>query len=676
MELTMEEFKGKDFTWLHLSDIHFGQESKESSRIDQQIVCREIIKDVQNLVTEIGKPDFIFITGDIAFKADSKEYNSAEEWLGNLLKATGCTANQLYIVPGNHDVNRKTVAEDLVSKTIHDKFRDNHKELDEYFNESQSSLRSTVWGKLKAYENFIKDFTTNCLVNEANPFWFHEAECINIIGLNSCLLSFDSSDSSSNLYLGKHQLNQLINIMSDEKLTIILIHHPLNWLVDKVKISTQLKKYPHLLFTGHEHDQEIRVTSNFLQDGLIELAAGASAVSSSESGTHSYNWGQLNDKGIKYYPRSWQEKQQDFYADHGSYRDYMDKKGSVTISFDQLGNNLPKWYGSTPRNSSSKIIAPDSSYKTSKSTSNFNYTQTISQWMRKVMCYNQGESIQFSWFASMHHKSIRTSVDRTPYDFQKLEKSRCILLKFLSRHFDKHFTTNFDFLHDYFKFTRNSDSVPRICIKSNLLGDKWDPQKVVTLARDRDSETAGDGNFSDNSYTNNTGFKFVKKQGKPFLCNNIPKEIHDGNYINPRLVPELAEKYTPDSKKDQTIDDKWTKCWIRSDKTVEKNPKSAYKSTLIIPITLIGNELDDDFIESFQMNNSSEGLDKTILGYLCFDYMYTDFFLKRDEDIGYFIADLLSLYIVTALNYTNASKTYNKVSKFLTKSSETVSDLE
>ena len=75
----------RGITWLHVSDLHFGHEKKRRLRIDQTITSQEIINDAKRLLAKLGTPDFIFATGDVAFKADAgSEYPRAAEWLNEL----------------------------------------------------------------------------------------------------------------------------------------------------------------------------------------------------------------------------------------------------------------------------------------------------------------------------------------------------------------------------------------------------------------------------------------------------------------------------------------------------------------------------------------------------------------------------------------------------------------
>lgn len=73
-------------TWLHISDIHFGHGKEARHRVDQKIVCDEIVKDAEQVVQDLGSPDLVLVTGDIAFKADPKEYEQAMQWLERLME--------------------------------------------------------------------------------------------------------------------------------------------------------------------------------------------------------------------------------------------------------------------------------------------------------------------------------------------------------------------------------------------------------------------------------------------------------------------------------------------------------------------------------------------------------------------------------------------------------------
>jgi 3',5'-cyclic AMP phosphodiesterase CpdA len=94
-------------TWLHLSDFHF----RASHAYDQNIVLKALIRDIRERVHDDHlQPNFLVLSGDLAFAGLAEEYTLAGQFLDDVLQATGLPKDRLFCVPGNHDVNRRTNA--------------------------------------------------------------------------------------------------------------------------------------------------------------------------------------------------------------------------------------------------------------------------------------------------------------------------------------------------------------------------------------------------------------------------------------------------------------------------------------------------------------------------------------------------------------------------------------
>ena len=107
----------RKLTLLHLSDLHFGQGDAQV-RFNQKIVVGQILSDVKKMVETLKPPDWIVITGDIAFSAHKKEYAEARKWIAELLKVAGCDESRVLMVPENHDVDPQSGSvEDQFEKT-------------------------------------------------------------------------------------------------------------------------------------------------------------------------------------------------------------------------------------------------------------------------------------------------------------------------------------------------------------------------------------------------------------------------------------------------------------------------------------------------------------------------------------------------------------------------------
>src|SRR5947207_3317276 len=94
-------------TWLHLSDWHQGNKG----RMDRRVVRDALIEDIQKRAKlcheRLSHLDFLIFSGDLAFKGSSEEYElAATEFLNPVLEAAGLGRDRLFMVPGNHDVDR------------------------------------------------------------------------------------------------------------------------------------------------------------------------------------------------------------------------------------------------------------------------------------------------------------------------------------------------------------------------------------------------------------------------------------------------------------------------------------------------------------------------------------------------------------------------------------------
>ena len=98
-------------TYVHVSDIHFGQERGADVYVHDD-VKQCLIADVARLKAEAGieRMDGVIVTGDIAFSGKKSEYDSAAQWLDRLTQMIGCQNTDVILVPGNHDIDRDRIS--------------------------------------------------------------------------------------------------------------------------------------------------------------------------------------------------------------------------------------------------------------------------------------------------------------------------------------------------------------------------------------------------------------------------------------------------------------------------------------------------------------------------------------------------------------------------------------
>lgn len=687
----------KQLTWIHLSDIHFGHGKSLRHRVDQKIVCDGIIADVGLLTQLVGKPDFIFVTGDIAFSAcGRKEYPAALEWLNELASTVKCSGERILMVPGNHDVSRASIETDQISTILHQKYRRAPEDVDDYF--EHGNIQESIWNKFSNFSDFASSFGEISFSSE-RPFWKLEPSSsigpISIVGLNTALLSHDDNDRPDNLSIGSSQLKEVLDCDSNH-LTIVLMHHPLSWMCDGTRLQNALKTKPHLLFCGHVHDENGLVMSDFNNDGVLQFVAGAGHTNPKFGDpNHGYSWGRLSSRGIEYYPRLWSEPKLAFVGNKIKY-EKISKKGKLLISKNKLPPKLHNWLPPVvrKRRDTKKTILNSSQDGNSVRKDNRSipgkqksqhpilvdvFDQRFASWFRSVLGFTKIQYAQVPLLASQLHKELRKTYRDTPYDFKNLRQLLIELNDFLIRNTRRSYQHYFNFLLQYFRETagdRDSDILPRICVKSNLIKSKVSGE-VIPVARDSGRLEDYDSPLL---IQDNTGFMRVKESGEYFCCNNIPISAKQGEYINPRLLTNAVAEYEGGGKTTRgKIDHKWMKCWVPGQKNgVEIPPdwRSCYKSTMIFPIAFLSDEIEKDFIELFETSSTlnpdipSSEINKTVFGYLCLDHVDSEFFnTSMDVSIGYAIADAMALFLLTILRYTAASETYNAIDAELARQS-------
>ena len=91
------------FRWLHLSDFHVGLDP-----YGQRCLFEYIIQNVKKQVDAGTPPDAVFITGDIADTGDANEYQQfLDHFFWPMLDVLQMSdVNRIFLVPGNHDVDR------------------------------------------------------------------------------------------------------------------------------------------------------------------------------------------------------------------------------------------------------------------------------------------------------------------------------------------------------------------------------------------------------------------------------------------------------------------------------------------------------------------------------------------------------------------------------------------
>jgi len=255
---------------LHISDLHI----KEGQNFDRSRVLEPMLERIRQDMKQRIRPEIVIVTGDIAFQGKEQEYALAKTFLDDLLKALGLKDEQLFIVPGNHDVERN-----LYSQA----WQFPYKNVTEMNDDLQKFLPELLKG-MNEYFKFINKNYPHLNAERVNLYPFvnsYKAGCgktVAITGLNSTWLSRKENESDERkVAIGEYQMIEALKACAQYKsdLRIFCFHHPLNWLWPQD--SKRIRKHFNdaIILNGHIHD----AMGSFIDDldgSFYQFLAGSS----------------------------------------------------------------------------------------------------------------------------------------------------------------------------------------------------------------------------------------------------------------------------------------------------------------------------------------------------------------------------------------------------------------
>ena len=243
--------------FVHLSDIHFGQE-KGSELIIHDDVKNCLIEDAVRLVKTHanGCATGLIVTGDIAYAGKYEQYQCAAKWLDSFAKAINCNKTAVQIVPGNHDIDRDQISAGC--ELMLDKIIAKGEEALDVFLEDELD-REALYRRFKAYRSFAEGY--NCPLDSvggiSSRFSLEVApgRTLCFIGLNSALIC-SGKDQKGRLLLGARQ--HVLPRETGQEL-VVLCHHPLDWLQDSDDARNYVRSRARVFVSGHEHNPSVNV---------------------------------------------------------------------------------------------------------------------------------------------------------------------------------------------------------------------------------------------------------------------------------------------------------------------------------------------------------------------------------------------------------------------------------
>jgi len=248
----LDNFNGKT-TIIHISDFHFCKKND----YETEIIIENLIKDVSNLREKYAlNPNMLILSGDIAHSGKEEDYKIALKHINNLIKELGIPIKKVFIVPGNHDVNRDDLRLSKLDIS-------NEAKVNEFLQKEDE--RKEVFKKLDNFYGFVRNFYSDYDYYQ-NKYYFTSkiktAYCnLGIVCLNSSWYSGETKyekdifDDDKKLLVGEHQIRSAYKDVDDSDVIITIMHHPLSQLkdFDESIVHSYVMEKSDFLFHGHDH---------------------------------------------------------------------------------------------------------------------------------------------------------------------------------------------------------------------------------------------------------------------------------------------------------------------------------------------------------------------------------------------------------------------------------------
>jgi predicted MPP superfamily phosphohydrolase len=265
---------------LHLSDIHFRSPDCVNPDLDPDRPFRtRMLQDARQRTETLGPVDAILVSGDIAFKGDPTEYAAAYAWLQKIAVACGCPFERVFVIPGNHDVDRRVITtvpavRNAQQAIIRADVNKRERELREQFRNEDTGR--ALLAPLAAYNDFAARF--GCQIYPPDRlYWRQDIPLVGdihlrVYGLTSTLLSGAGApngkdDDRESLYLSP--LQTVLDPV-DDIANLVMCHHPPDWFMDQDEVDDKMRGRAAIHLFGHKHRQRI-----FKDDGYMRFSAGA-----------------------------------------------------------------------------------------------------------------------------------------------------------------------------------------------------------------------------------------------------------------------------------------------------------------------------------------------------------------------------------------------------------------
>ena len=349
----------KKISWLHLSDLHLGRDiyNEEKSR-------KKLLQDIKEQIAQNNiQLDLIFITGDLTYSGQEKEFNHVQKFIDELLTVTGLKKDDIIVVPGNHDINYIDVSS---TSSKFQKLFSNENNISG-ITENDAKIEFLMQ-PLKNYREFLrrnfswaekKDTALSYTINKVI-----KGISVSVLALNTAWMEYGDGNAKNKILIGEKQVREAFDASNNPQITIVLMHHPLEWfdIFELDDVKKMLERRTDFILNGHIHRAEA-IGKGSLWGKAFKISAGSTYESENHMNSYNIVSSDISKGTAICFFRRFNEKIDEWSEDNTMDSSVSDGKIRVRLSdkivTDSVENRAQKDLWINPSDCNEKINIPD-----------------------------------------------------------------------------------------------------------------------------------------------------------------------------------------------------------------------------------------------------------------------------------------------------------------------------
>lgn len=259
------------FKWVQCSDLHFQSKSLTQANFNSSELKRKL---PEFLASTVSNANALILTGDYRFApAGEKSPEDVAAFIEKLAEALKLEASSIYLVPGNHDLDRGKIRNDVIRA-----LRDDYRDTQGNFGSERVNMLNEGFSFFNELKRLVhKSAASVPVMPEDNPHYVVPLETCNLLLINTAITAgMEKSgkvEDTGKLLLGSQYLSAALQEITNKKPTIMVGHHGFQFLhPDEQKTCGRFlqENGVHLYLCGHTH----RLWSSPFGDNGKELSVG------------------------------------------------------------------------------------------------------------------------------------------------------------------------------------------------------------------------------------------------------------------------------------------------------------------------------------------------------------------------------------------------------------------